>query len=169
MEQKNALTDIGILDPAQVILTESGNGYANMEYKGERYPKIKIARALPHKMPDKYISISDGEGKEIGIISDMAELDKNSRAVLRKQLDMIYFSPEITKIMSIVDSMGFMYFDTETVQGKRSFAVRDFVRNVRFIDGKRVQITDVDGNRYHIIDISALDPGSLKKLNTFLV
>ncbi len=166
-----SLMDIGRLDPARVRFTFAEGGYADMEYDGKKYSKVKIIRALPHQMPTKYICISDGDGNEIGMIRDTAELDEISERVVRAELEKLYFSPEIIKVNSVKDSMGFMYFDTETKQGKRSFAVSDVRSKMRFMDNEKkfIQITDADGNRYHISDFSKLDPASKKRLDPFLL
>lgn len=173
-DERQTLTgimSIGLLDAKKLKFKRADGGYADMEYDGQEYRKVRIARALPHKEPARFICISDCEGNEIGMLKDAAELDGESVGVLQEELDKLYFCPTITKIYSGVDKMGFMTYDVETVQGRRKFSVADARHNIRFTDEEKtkVQITDMDGNRYLVENYEKLDSKSRKYLDTFLL
>ena len=49
-----------------------------------------------------------------------------------------------------------------------SFAIHDTFRSISKITESRVVLTDVDGNRYEIDDVLALDGKSYRKLELYL-
>ena len=51
---------------------------------------------------------------------------------------------------------------------KKNCALKDVSKNIRMLDDDRLVITDVDGNRYIIESLSALDKKSLKRLEPYL-
>jgi hypothetical protein len=174
MAEKNIteLAEIVIIDPAKAAFAPEKGGYISLTYNGTEYKKVKLNRALPYRCPDEYICVSDKDGKEIGIIKTINDFSDDQKAVIVGELDRLYYSPAITRIMSAKDRMGYMYFEVETTVGKRDFAVRDASRNIKFIDPDRktaVQIRDVDGNRYIVEDFMALDASSAKKIEAFLI
>ncbi len=166
------LASLVMLDVSEAVFAPEKGGYLSMTYKGTEYRKIKLNRALPYRSPDEFICVSDKEGKEIGIIRSLDELVGEQKKILTDELDKLYYSPTITRIVSAKDRMGYMYFEVETSAGKRDFAVRDASRNIKFIDPDSrtaVQIRDVDGNRYIIDDFMKLDASSSKKIEAFLI
>ena len=167
-----ALAEIVMIDPSKAVFAPEKGGYLSLTYDGTEYKKIKLNRALPYRTPNEYICVSDKDGKEIGIIRNIDALSEEQKKIVINELDKLYYSPTITRIMSAKDRMGYMYFEVETAAGKRDFAVRDASRNIKFIDPDSktaVQIRDVDGNRYLIEDFMALDAASAKKIEAFLI
>ncbi len=164
--------DLTMLDPASAVFSPEQGGYISLNYNGTEYKKVKLNRALPYRSPNEYICVSDKDGKEIGIIKDLRQLSDEQRTIVDQELNKLYYSPAITRILSAKDSMGYMYFEVETNVGKRDFAVRDASKNIKFIDPmlrNAVQINDVDGNRYLIEDYAKLDSSSSKKIEAFLL
>ena len=150
----NTLTDIGILSPADITFYPSGEGFLGARLGERDVPRVTVARALPFSQPERYLCIQDEERHELGILRD---------------LRMRYFSPRILEIRSIKDKMGYLYLDVRIEGGDRVFAVKDFSRNLRAIDAHRLMITDVEGNRYQIEDIDALDIKSRRRLEPYLL
>ena len=166
------LSNINIIDPAKAVFTKVTGGYLTFNYNEVEYKKVKLSRALPYKAPDKYICITDKEGKEIGIIKNITDFDNEQIELINSELGRLYYSPIISRIVSAKDRMGYMYFDVLTNAGKREFALRDASRNIKYVDPEEktaVQILDVDGNRYLIENFNLLDQASCKKIEAFLV
>jgi len=68
--------------------------------------------------------------------------------------------------------MGYVYMEL-TVKGtgepyEKNCAVNDVNRNIRMIDSNRLLIFDVDGNRYIINNLAALDKKSLSRLEPYM-
>ncbi len=66
------------------------------------------------------------------------------------------------------DNYGFMQVNVETDQGPLSFGMRDIYRNILKCGGGRLFLIDVDGNRYEIPSVDALDRASYKRLELYL-
>ena len=49
-----------------------------------------------------------------------------------------------------------------------SFAIHDTFRNIAHVGENRIVISDVDGNRYGITDVSALDRASYRRIELYL-
>jgi len=172
MESIVSLANLVMIDITKAKFKSEAGGYLSLDYDGTEYKKIKLNRALPYRSPEDYICVSDKEGKEIGILKSLKELDSEQRKLLTDELEHLYYCPTITKVISTKEKMGFMYFDVVTNAGKRKFSVRDATKNIRLInpeDYKKVQILDVDGNRYIIEDYTKLGTSQSKVIESFLV
>ncbi|MGN1073871.1 MAG: DUF1854 domain-containing protein [Eubacteriales bacterium] len=165
----NTLTDIGILSPADITFYSSGEGFLGARLGERDVPRVTVARALPFSHPERYLCIQDEERHELGILRDLRDFPEDQQQLLRGALRMRYFSPRILEIRSVKDKMGYLYLDVRIEGGDRVFAVKDFSRNLRAIDAHRLIITDVEGNRYQIEDIDALDIRSRRRLEPYLL
>ena len=152
------------------VFARTPGGFVSLEYAGERYDRVGVYRAFPFTDPERYISIrqSDEKAKEIGIIQDLAELPPDTADMLREQMNLRYFTPVITKIRDIKDRYGFAYFDVETDKGACKFTIRNGGGSVVRLGETRLLISDLDGNRFEIPDITRLTAGELKKLDLFI-
>jgi len=132
---------------------------------GSDSQEVLVFRTLPISDPHRYISIRVGatasEQREIGILRDLKALPADQRRLLTEELDRRYFIHIITKVRSIREELGFLYWDCETDKGRREFAVPRWNQGkvIETHTGGRV-VTDVDGNRYEIPDLAALDAES---------
>jgi len=166
--------DIGVLklDKAEFYLADSG--FTGLRYKGEDYTHITLKRALPIGMPMEYISVADGENKEIGILKSVTELSDTQYAIVLDELNRRYYCPEILDIKSVKDKLGYVYMELviSVIDSDKTFikncAVKDVNKNIRMLSGDSLIIYDVDGNRYTINKLSALSKSSLKKLESYI-
>ena len=165
----NTLTDIGILTPADVCFYASGESFLGARMGERDIPRVIVARALPFSEPESWLSIQDEEKKELGILRSLDEFPEEQQKLLREALRLRYFSPEIREILSVKEKMGFLYIDARLSGGERVFAVKDYSRNLRAIDARRLMITDVEGNRYTIGDMEALDVRSRRRIEPYLL
>lgn len=163
-----SVMDIGIFDPAAIEFYRNPQGFLAMKKGEEDFKRVKLSRILPFAEPEKYITVSDTEGKELGIIRDLAELDKAQRELALEELSARYYCPEVTNIKSIKEKMGYFYFDVAFGSYKKIFAVKDISRSIKQIDDKCIVITDVDGSRYLIPDVWKIDTKSRRKIEPYL-
>ena len=173
MESNNNQMDLGIMDlkEAQFYLTEGG--FAGLRYKGEDYKHIVLRRIMPIDQPLHYISVADQDNKEIAIIKAVADLEDTQREIVERELDNRYYSPQVLDIMSVKDKLGYVYMEMRlrNKQGKeydKSCAIKDVSRNIRMLSNNSVIIFDVDGNRYVVSDLGALNKQSLRRLDAYL-
>ncbi|MGN1451861.1 MAG: DUF1854 domain-containing protein [Eubacteriales bacterium] len=174
MENKNApagagsVMDIGVMKPAEMEFYKNSRGFLGMRRSGEDCRRVKLSRMLPFAQPDKYICVADMDGHEIGIIRDVAELAEDQQALVREELDTRYYCPAVTAIRSIKERLGYFYFDAVFGDYKKTFAVKDISRSIKQISEKCIIITDVDGSRYLIPDIWAIDSKSRRNIEPYL-
>ena len=165
-------TDIGLLDTRETDFYKTDGGFTGLRYKGKTIPRVSFRRALPIGKPDSYISVADDENKEIGIIRDIGDLSHTQRDVVREDLAKRYFCPSVQSVKSVKDKMGYVYMELILTGAgttyEKSCAINDVNRNIRMIDGSRLLIFDVDGNRYIIENIQALDKKSMSRLEPYM-
>ena len=162
------IMDINMIDTDKAEFYMSGNGFLGLKYLGNDYKRVILSRILPLNNPDEFISVTDTENKEIGIIQSIKELDSLQAEIVGNELAKRYYCPEILKITSVKEKMGYVYFDVNIKGKSRNFAVKDVSRNIRQLNDQRIIIFDVDGNRYLIEDAAAMDKKSLRLLEPYL-
>jgi len=178
MEAKNQnlgidLSDLGIMDLSQAEFFKSEGGFAGLKYKGEEYKHIVLRRIMPIDQPMNYISIADNDNKEIAILKAVDDLRPDQRLIVEQELDNRYYSPQVLDVTSVRDKLGYVYMEMKlrNKQGneyEKSCAIKDVSRNIRMLSGNSVIIFDVDGNRYVVPDLKALNKQSLRKLDSYL-
>ena len=134
--------------------------------------RIFLSRAFPFDMPYDYISVLDKDKKEIGFIRSLDDFDDPDKTLLLHELEAKYYTPVIKKILSVKERYGFSYWKCECEFGEKSFTLQDTFRSIIKATNaggtERVYILDVDGNRYEIPDVEALDRQSYKKIELYL-
>ena len=63
------------------------------------------------------------------------------------------------------EEFGATYWTVETDRGRREFVVRHMRDNAHYLSATRLLITDVDGNRFEVPDMSKLDSESYDLLS----
>ncbi len=169
----NDTLDLGILDTAAVRFYAAEGGFTGLKLNGKDYPHITLRRTMPIQQPMSYISVADNENKEIGILRSVDELPDNQRDLVVNELNSRYYSPDVLEILSVKDKLGYVYMEMKIQNrtGKtytKSCAIKDVNRNIRMLTDKSLIIFDVDGNRYMIQNIFALDKKSIKRLDPYL-
>lgn len=142
--------------------------------KREMFERVIILRAFPITNPDEFLSVREpnsrqmGRGKEIGMIRRMSDFDEETCRLFLEELDRRYFSPQLTKIHSIKDKFGYLYWEAETTAGHATFIMRNPFSNIRVLEDDRIIIQDMDGNIFEIPDPNKLDSASYKKIEIYL-
>ena len=165
--------DLGIMDLGNAVFYTGEGGFTCLRYNGEDYKHIVLRRIMPIDQPLHYISVADQENKEIGILKAVADLPDGQREIVERELDSRYYSPEVLDIISVKDKLGYVYMEMRlrNKQGKeydKSCAIKDVSRNIRMLSNNSVIIFDVDGNRYVVSDLGALNKQSLRRLDAYL-
>ena len=132
------------------------------------YDRVFLHRSFPYDHPEAYISVQDGDKNEIGMIAELGQFPDSTAALLRGELARKYYSPVITAIHSVKDRYGYAYLHVATDSGEMDITLRDASRSMARVDERRVIITDIDGNRYDIPDITKLDRKSFRRIELYL-
>ena len=127
-----------------------------------------LCRQFPFELLWEFISVLDEEQCEIGIIRNISLFADEAHKLLTDELNRRYYSPVIRKIHSMKERYGFSYWKVQTDEGEVSFTLHDTYRSIIRAGGGRVILLDVDGNRFEIPDVEALDRRSYKKIELYL-
>ncbi|MBX2822196.1 MAG: DUF1854 domain-containing protein [Rhodothermaceae bacterium] len=129
---------------------------------------VQIYRAYPLSDPTHYLSICDEENKEIGVLVEPEELSKENRALVEYHLNRRYLVPIVKRILSTKERFGTLDWAMETDRGECRFSTRN-LREYSFSPTPgRLLIQDIDGNRYDIRDVNALDKKSQDMLYKYM-
>lgn len=134
----------------------------------KHYDRVFLHRSFPYDRPEAYISVQDSDKNEIGMIADIAQFPEDTAALLRGELNRKYYAPILRAIHSVRDKYGYAYIHATTDTGDVHITLRDASRSMARVDAKRVIITDIDGNRYDIPDVTALDKKSFRRIELYL-
>ncbi len=163
IETKDDLSEfrLNYLDPKKVKFFRHGDILRVTIEDDRSCLRVVPIRSFPISMRDKYISIRDMKGNELGIIKDPKELDKESYKVLEEEIYKRYFVPVILKIRSIRDKLGIVEWEVITDRGFRKFLTRSIHDSIEETDRGFI-IKDIENNRYELREYSELDPKSAK-------
>ena len=122
--------------------------------------RVSVVRLFPLSEPGRYLSVRTGDNKEVGVIVEAGELEADSRRLVEDELMRRYLVPVIRRVVSARERFGTVDWEVETDRGGWTFTTRNLRENVAQPSPGRYLLSDVDGNRYDVRDIEALDGAS---------
>lgn len=149
-------SQIRVLDPSQVKVIRKEGGALELRYGEEVHYPIRVKRAFPLTNPDNYIVFMKENGKQIGMVEDLNKLDEESRKNILEELDVVFFIPQIKRIIWVKERFGSSRWKVETDRGIREFATRSLHESVKELEDGHIIITDTEGLQYEIKDINSL-------------
>ncbi|MFH1566707.1 MAG: DUF1854 domain-containing protein [Gemmatimonadota bacterium] len=144
------------LDPAQVRFARTRRGQLQMTVAGQAYEEVRLRRAFPLEIPDRYLGFFLPDGSEVGLLASPDGLDEESRKVLTAELERTYFLPVITAVGKIGEEFGVVHADVETTSGPRQIEIRGIRSSIRVLSRQRALVEDATGNRYELRDYHRL-------------
>jgi hypothetical protein len=105
---------------------------------------------------------------ELAFLQNVDLFDGEEKEIIVRELERKYYTPSIKKILSVKDRFGFSYWDVETESGKVTFTLQDTFKSISRAGDNKLFFSDVDGNRFVIENIEALDRKSHKKIELYL-
>jgi hypothetical protein len=135
--------------------------------QGLRHVGVEPVRAFPITDPNRFVSILDGEGKEIVLVEDLAELTDSVRSVLEAELARREFIPIIEKIVKVHGESHPTEWEVRTDRGPVRFTINGD-DDVRHLGPNRALLVDAQGVRYLIPDVRTLDAASQRVLEVWL-
>ncbi len=169
-EKLDELLAVNFITPKNCEFYETAGGFAALKLKGEDYGHVNIIRTFPFSSPFEYLSVRkiDGKNEELGIIENLDIFDEKTVELIKKQLEIRYFMPQILKIYSIKEEYGHTYWSVLTDKGECKFSSSSGSSGAVLQLGDRIIIKDSSENRFEIKDINALSPKEIKKLELYL-
>ena len=159
-KNQSPVGDLEILDVEKLSFFRHG-AVVRLTVEGDRsYTRVTLARAFPLSHPDRFVSVLDGEDKEIGVVATIAELESESAGLVEEELERRYIVPVILRVVSMNERFGIVEWEVETDRGERKFITRNLRDNVVQPSTDRYLLVDVDDNRYDVPDINNLDDTS---------
>lgn len=134
---------------------------------GEIKTRAFLVREFPFELEWEFISVLNDSNEEIGIVRDIALFGEDA-SILKEELKRRYYAPVIKRILSVKERYGFSYWKVECADGEVSFTLHDTYRNLIHAGEDRVIMLDVNGNRFEIPSVAALDKKSFKKIELYL-
>lgn len=161
------MLELKFLNKDNASFKPTPGGFVSLEFEGEFYSRVYFHRAFPFSAPDEYISVreSEGKNKEIGMIRNLNELGETQKLV-KKQLELRYFTPKITSVYKVKEEYGYSYWDVNTDRGPCRFTAD--ANGVVKLSATRLIVNDVDGNRFEIPDVSALSSKELRMIDLYI-
>ena len=163
---REALTNTVWLTPENASFIRK-NGLLWLTCNGEEI-RVSLRRNFPLEELWSFLSVLNEKEEEVGMIRDISQFGQVQEELLRAELERRYYAPVILRILSLKERFGFSYWKVETAEGKMEFTLRDTYKSLIRLDGKRVFVLDVDGNRFVIPDVTALDRKSYRKIELYL-
>jgi hypothetical protein len=154
--------------PASCRFYRNPQGFLGLEIGGKDYPRVQLSRSLPLTAPEEYLCVTDMKDNEIAVLERLTACSEEQQALLREELALRYFCPEVTQVKSIKEKMGSFYFDLSIGGFDKTVAVKDISKNLKQLSEKEIIITDADGNRYRITDVGKLQRKALRMIEPYL-
>ncbi|MBQ7638246.1 MAG: DUF1854 domain-containing protein [Clostridia bacterium] len=158
------------IDGPEVRFTQTDGIFLDAEFyhTKEKMTGLEPRRLFPKSGGNKYVTLLDGEGNDVAIIRDTANLLPGSKEAVENALEEYYMIPKITKFISMVDTFQIWMWTAETDHGVLTFEVKGHISTVKPLYDGRVMITDTSDNRYEIPDYRKMDKRSVKMIETML-
>ncbi|HEY2759189.1 MAG TPA: DUF1854 domain-containing protein [Pirellulales bacterium] len=134
---------------------------------GAEHTGVVPIRGFPISAPNRGLSLTSAEGKEIFWIEDLAKLPVSTRAILEAELHQSEFLPQIRRVISLSLETDPCQWEVETDRGPTKFLLknRDDIRRLR---DNQALVIDAHGIRYLIPDTKSLDRHSRRLLERYL-
>ena len=168
--ESEELLTMRFLTGDNAVFARTGGGFLSLKTGEKEYSRIGVYLTFPLTNPEEFISIreSDEKAKEIGLIEKLGDLPDEQQEMIREQIRLRYFMPVITKILDIKDEYGYAYWHVMTSFGACRFTTHMSGDAVISLSESRLQVTDIDNNRYEIPDFYQLSIAERKKLDLFI-
>lgn len=152
------------LDPATLEWRRE-DGRLQCRLPGEAaWTDVKLTRMFPHSLPQEWIAVLGPLGQEYGILRNLHGMTRENRELVLQELDRRYLTTRIVRLLSGKRRFDVMKWTAETTRGKVSFITRGLRDQIQQPRPGYVIFSDVEGNRYEIPDVEALDPVSRRLL-----
>lgn len=132
------------------------------------YLTVKPVWAAPLSRPNRYLALLDGKGQEIVTLPDPTQLPEESWLAVQEGLRRRYLTATVTAILHAKVEYGATYWSVETDRGPRDFVTQNLQENAVWLSDDHLLLLDVDGNRFEIPAVSALDARSRARIHAIL-
>ena len=132
------------------------------------YLTVKPVWVAPLSRPDTYLALLDGKDEEIMLVPDPKALPRESLEAVRRELRQRYLTATVQSVTHAWQEYGATYWSVDTDRGPREFVTQNLQENAQWFSDNHLLLLDVDGNRFEIPDVDALDPRSRAIIHSIL-
>ncbi len=157
------------MNPAQLKLFHQPKDRLRLTVGDEKsYPTVKPVWSSPLTYPNRYLALLDGQGEEICTIPDPQELPRDSWQAVQLELRRRYLTATVQSVKNARVEFGATYWSVATDRGDRDVVTQTLQENAVWLSDVHLLLIDVDGNRFEIPDVSALDERSQRYVHAIL-
>jgi len=161
-------SELRFLEPEGVQFRFEAPRLQFREGDAAEWREVALVRLFPLSEPERWISLIAKDGKEVGIVRELAALGPGNLHLARQELRRRYLVPQIQRIIACRARGDVVGWVVETDRGRRKFLTKGIRDQVKEPAPRRLTIIDVEGNRYDVPDLFALDPESRRRLEAQL-
>lgn len=141
-------------------------GRLRLEHDNKCWIEVRPVWASPMSHPGEYLALVDGRDNEILLFRHPEkELSAENWELIQGELERRYLNGFVREIYEAKVVFGYTYWTVMTDRGKKDFVTQSLQENAQWMSPTHLLLIDVDGNRYEIQDIDALDKESRRKLD----
>jgi hypothetical protein len=157
------------MDPADLKLFYEPKERLRLTVDGEKsYLTVKPVWAAPISRPNAFLALLDGKGEQIAMLPEPRALPADSWAAVERELRQRNLTALVTAVTHARQEFGATYWTVETDRGAREFVTQNLQENALWFSDTHLLLLDVDGNRFEIPDVWALDARSRAYVSTIL-
>jgi hypothetical protein len=153
-----------LLLPEQLHLFHEPKDRLRLTATDRSFVTVKPVWSAPLSHPQQYLSLLNGKGEEIVLIPSLDSLARESRTAVEMELAKRYLTAQVQRILEAKTEFGATYWTVETERGTREFVTQSLQENAQWLSAQHLLLIDVDGNRFELPDIHALDDKSRQML-----
>jgi ATP-binding cassette, subfamily B, bacterial len=164
---------VRLLTPETTTLFEGTFSLMHCAVKDDTlYRGVFAVMMFPVSHPDQYISLryTDAKDKEqeIGIIVDLKTFPDAARKLVQANLLKHYYEQVITRVYSVENRFGLLFFEVETQLGRREFIMPWRGDRAEDYGANGKALLDAFDNRYLIPDVTQLPPADRNAFTSFI-
>ena len=158
-DEREEVFEERLVTPERVKVTEDSFRKLCITIDGREFKDLRVRKVFPLSGRAGYVSFQNKDGKETVMLAHPHKLERESREILEQALERMYYVATIIRVDSVTERMGVSQWQAQTDRGYAVFEVVDR-QTIRRLPGGRVVLSDADGSRFEIKDVSELDERS---------
>ena len=166
-DSSNTVSAVDSALPAFALVRQASGRLLFTAANGQAHEGVTPVRAFPLAAPDEGLSLVSTDGHELAWIARLSALPELLLDLLREELALRDFNPEITRLVSVSTFATPSVWSVETNRGPTSFVLKG-EEDIRRLGAGALLIASGQGVQYSVLDMGALDRGSRKLLERFL-
>jgi hypothetical protein len=161
-------SELRFLEPAAAQFRRDGARLQFREKDDSEWGDVSLIRLFPLSEPEHWLALIAKDGTEIGVLRSLADLPAEPLRLARDELRRRYLVPQIECILACRVRDEVVEWTVRTDRGRGKFLTRNLREQVKEPLPSRLTLIDVEGNRYDIPNVLALDPDSRRRLEAQL-